>query len=143
MELPVDEKDDKQVVRVPEALEVGPPPLLYREPDHGAQSEPHDPSSDPRTGCEVGQQEHDDSLLGRIRRRDSEVGKVDHVGDSVNYRPEDNGPGSGLMEGDILVEGNDVVQRCSAQHGDEVPANREQDEGSINMEDESSSAGDN
>jgi len=54
VELPVDEEDDEQMVRVPEALKVGPAPLLDRKPDYNPQGEPHDPSSDPRTGCEVG-----------------------------------------------------------------------------------------
>ena len=60
----------------------------------------------------------------------------------MNDRPEDNGPSSRLVESDVLVEGNDVVQGCAAQHGDEVPAYGEQNEGDIDMEDESSSTGD-
>lgn len=43
------------------------------------------------------------------------------------------------MEGNVLVERNDVVQRCPAQEGDEVPAYREQDEGDIHVEDEGGS----
>ena len=52
----------------------------------------------------------------------------------MNDRPEDDGPGGGLVERDILVEGDDVVQGSLAQHGDEAPAHREQDEGDIDME---------
>ena len=64
------------------------------------------------------------------------------MGEGVNERPEDDGPGGGLVEGDVLVEGNDVVQRGPAQHGDEVPAYREQDEGDVDMENESGSTSD-
>jgi len=60
----------------------------------------------------------------------------------VNNGPEDNGPGGGLVEGDVLVEGNDVVQGRPSQHGDEVPAYREQDEGGIDVKKESSSTSD-
>jgi hypothetical protein len=68
--------------------------------------------------------------------------KVEHVGDGVNERPEDDGPGGGLVEGDVLVEGNDVVQGCPAQHGDEVPAYGEQDEGDIDVKNEGGSTSD-
>lgn len=59
----------------------------------------------------------------------------------MDKRPEDDGPGGGLVEGDVLVEGNDVVQRCPAQHGDEVPAYWEQDEGGIDVKNEGGSTG--
>ena len=55
------------------------------------------------------------------------------MSDSVDDRPEDDRPGGGLVECDILVEGNDIVQGSPTQHGDEVPANGEQDEGDINV----------
>ena len=54
VKLPVDEEDDEQMVGVPEALKVGPAPLLDRKPDHDSQREPHDPTGDTRAGCEVG-----------------------------------------------------------------------------------------
>ena len=114
MELPVDEEYEEQMVRVPEALKVRSTLLLHRIPDHNPQGEPHNPSGDPGTGCEVGQQEEDDPLFGRVRRHHSKVDKVDHVGDGVNERPEDDGPGGSLVESDVLVEGNDVVQGCPA-----------------------------
>ena len=142
MKLPVDEEDNKEMVRVPEALKVGPTPLLNRKPDHDSERKPHDPTGDTRASCEVCQQEDDEPLLGRVCRRNGEVCKVEHVGDGVNDGPEDDGPGGGLVEGDVLVEGNDVVQRRPAQHGDEVPAYGEQDEGNIDMQNESSSTSD-
>ena len=51
----------------------------------------------------------------------------------MDDRPEDDGPGGGLVECDVLVEGNDIIQGSLAQQGDEVPANREQDEGDIDV----------
>ena len=36
VELPVDEEDDEQMVRVPEALKVGPTPFLDSKPDHNS-----------------------------------------------------------------------------------------------------------
>ena len=133
MELPVDEEDNEQMVGVPEALEMSPTPLLHRKPDHDSEREPHDPSRDTRTSRKVGQQKDDEPLLGRFSRLDGEVCEVEHVRDSVNDRPEDDGPGGGLVEGDVLIEGNDVVQGSPAEDGDEVPAYGEQDEGDIDM----------
>lgn len=60
----------------------------------------------------------------------------------MNNSPEDNCPGGSLVEGNVLVEGNDVVQSCPAQQGDEVPAYREQYEGDIHVEDEGGSPSD-
>ena len=54
VKLPVDEEDNKQMVRVPEAFKVGPTPLLHRKPDHDSERKPHDPTGDTRASCEVG-----------------------------------------------------------------------------------------
>ena len=59
----------------------------------------------------------------------------------MNDGPEDDRPGGGLVKSNVLVEGNDVVQGSPAQHGDEVPAHREQDEGDIDMENEGDGTG--
>ena len=142
MELPVDEEDNEHMVRVPEALKVSPTSLLHRKPDNDSQGEPHDPSGDPRAGCEIGQQEDDEPLFGGLCRLDSEVGKVEHVGDGVNDGPEDDGPGGSLVESDVLVEWDDVVQGSAAQHGDEVPAYWEKDEGDVDVENEGGSTSD-
>jgi len=142
VKLPVDEENDEQMVGVPEAFIVSPTPPLNRKPDHNPQAEPHDPSGDTRTSCEVGQQKDNEPLLGRICRRNGEVRKVDHVGKGVNDRPEDEGPCGGLVESDVLVEGNDIVQGSPAQHGDEVPAYGEEDEGDIDMKNEGGSTSD-
>ena len=61
------------------------------------------------------------------------------MGDDVNDGPKDNGPGGSLVEGDVLVERNDVVQGRLTQQGDEVPAYREQDKGNVDVENEGSS----
>jgi len=142
VKLPVDEEDNKKMVGVPETLKVSPTPLLNREPDHNSQRKPHDPSRDTGASCEVGQQKDNEPLLSRVRRCNGKLCKVEHVGDGVNDRPEDDGPGGGLVEGDVLVEGDDVVQGSPTQHGDEVPAYGEQDEGDIDMQNESSSTSD-
>lgn len=60
-----------------------------------------------------------------------ELGEIDHVCGDVNDRPEDDGPGSRLVEGDILVEGNVVVQRGAPDEGYEVAADGQQDEDDI------------
>ena len=56
--------------------------------------------------------------------------------------PEDDGPGSSLVESDVLIERNDVVQGCPTQHGDEVPAYGKKDEGDIHVKNEGGSPGD-
>jgi hypothetical protein len=37
------------------------------------------------------------------------------------------------MEGEVLVKGDDVVQRCATEEGDEIAADGEKDEDDINM----------
>jgi len=142
VKLPVDEEDNKQVVGVPEAFKVSPTPLLHRKPDHDSEREPHDPACDTGASCEVGQQEGNKPVFCRVCRRNGELCKVEHVGDSVNDRPEDDRPGGGLVEGDVLVEGNDIVQRSAAQHGDKASAHGEQDKGDVDMQNESGSTSD-
>jgi hypothetical protein len=51
----------------------------------------------------------------------------------VDPGEEDDGPGDKLVEGDVLVEGNDVVKRRAAGHGDEVPAHGEEDKSYVNV----------
>lgn len=60
----------------------------------------------------------------------------------MNDSPEDDRPGGSLVEGDVLVERDDIVQGGSAQQGDKVPAYREEDKGDINVKDECGSPGD-
>ena len=46
---------------------------------------------------------------------------------------EDNRPRGGLMEGDVLVKGNDLVKGCATKEGDEIATDGEKDEDDINM----------
>ncbi len=66
MNRPEDEKDDEEVVRVPEALKVGPAAFLYRCGDHGTECEQHDVSGPARACSEIKLEETSEakSLLG-------------------------------------------------------------------------------
>ena len=59
----------------------------------------------------------------------------------MNDSPKDDRPGGSLVEGDILVERDDIVQGRTAQQGDKVPAYGEEDKGHIDMKNEGSSPG--
>jgi hypothetical protein len=111
MELPADEKDDEEMVGVPEAFKVGAPLLLPGEEDHDGKGSGHDPASDAGTGGKVSVEEGD-KLCGtclRIRVGHRELGKVDHVGEDMHYGADHNGPGSEYVEGELLVKGDDLV----------------------------------
>ena len=54
MELPADEKDDKEMMRVPKVFEVGAPSLLNGEEDHDGKGDGHDPTCNTRAGGKVG-----------------------------------------------------------------------------------------
>jgi len=54
----------------------------------------------------------------------------------VNHRPRDNGPSSCLVKSNVLVEGDDVVKWRAPEEGNEIAANREEDEDDIDMKDE-------
>lgn len=138
VQLPVDEEDDEEVVRVPEAVEVGTAALLHREPDHDTERGPHDPASRTGTGREVGHEEGDDTLTGRLRVRvdHGKVGEVDHVCSGVDGREEDDGPGDGFVERDVLVKRDEVVQGGASQEGDEVAADGEEDEDHVDVKDQ-------
>ncbi len=144
MQLPVDEEDDEEVVRVPEPLEVGAATLLDGEPDHDTEGGRHDPASGTGAGDEVGSDKSEDTLASglRVRVDDRKLGEVDHVGDNVDDREDDDRPSDRLVERDVLVERNDRVERGLAEQGDEVAANGEQNERNIDVEDESSGTSD-
>ena len=135
VELPVDEEDDEKVVGVPELLKVGTAALLHGVPDHDTECGSHDPTSDTRAGRKVGLEERDEALAGRVGVRvgKGELGEVDHVRSDVHKRAGDDRPCGGLVECDVLVEGNEVVERCAADEGDEVAADGEQDEDDIDV----------
>lgn len=144
VELPVDEEDNEQVVRVPEPLEVRAAAFLNREPNHEAKGDRHNPASGAGAGDEVGCDEREDLLAGRLRVGvdHGKLSEVDHVGDNVHDGEDDDGPGNGLVERNVLVEGDERVQGRAAQQRDEVAANWEEDERDIDVEDERSGTGD-
>lgn len=138
MQLPIDEKHNKQMVRVPKALKVRPTAFLHRIPHHHAQRKVHNPPGHTRARREVSRKERNDALPRRRRAgiRQREFGEVDHVRDDVHDGEEDDGPGDHFVEGDVLVEGDDVVEWGAPEEGDEVPADGEEDEDDIDVEDE-------
>lgn len=60
----------------------------------------------------------------------------------MNDSPKDDRPGGGLVEGDVLVERDNIVQGCPTQEGDKIPAYREQDEGDVDVKNEGSNPSD-
>jgi len=58
------------------------------------------------------------------------------MGSSVDDGEGDNGPSNRFMEGNVLVEGDKGVEGSSADQGDEVSADRKEDESSIQVENE-------
>jgi hypothetical protein len=58
------------------------------------------------------------------------------VGGDVEGGEEDDGPCGCLVEGDVLVEGDEVVERRATEEGDEVAADGEEDEDDVDMKDE-------
>lgn len=126
---PEHEEDDEHVVGVPEALEVGAARLLSSSNGDGHQSKQHDIATPSGSGSKVGEDEAHKAKFVEC----SETGKVVPMSDSVNPGEEYDGPCDQLVECDVLVEGNDIVKGCATSHGDEVPADGEQDEGYVNM----------
>lgn len=109
---PEDEEDDEQVVGVPEALKVRTPRLLRSCECDRHQSHEHDISTPARASREVGQDEaHESEVV-----TSSESGKVVPMRNGVDPGEEDDGPRDQLVESDVLVERNDIVERCSTSH---------------------------
>lgn len=138
MELPVDEEDDEEVVGVPEPLKVGPAAFLERKPDHHAERDGHDPARRTGTGEEVCTEEDGDPGEGGGRDGvlHGEARKVDHVREDVDGGADDDGPCGRLVKGDVLVEGDDIVERGAAEERDEVAADGKEDEDDVDVEDE-------
>ena len=135
MELPADEEDDEEVMSIPEVLKVGTSPFLRSEIDHDAKGDGHYPPGSAGPGGKVGLEEREElcatCLCGSVGNR--ELGKVDHVCSDMHGSTEDNGPGGGLMERDVLVKRNDLVKGRATKEGDEIAADREKDEDDINV----------
>lgn len=142
MELPADKEEDKEMVGIPESFEVSTTPFFHREEDHDAQGQSHDPTSNAGPSCKVGTEEDDNlSACGGILVRRCEPGKVDHMRDDVHNCADYDRPRRRFMEGDVLIERNDVVQGGAAQQRDKVPAHREEDKNDIDVKDQGSCAG--
>ena len=135
MELPTDEEDDEEVMSIPEVLKVSASPFLRGEVDHDRKTDSHNPPRSAGPGGKVGLKEGEElcatCLCGSVGER--ELGKVNHVRCDMHDSAENNRPGGGLMEGDVLVKGNDLVKGCATKEGDEIAADREKDEDNINV----------
>ena len=144
VELPADEKDDKEMMRVPETFEVRAPPFLSSEEDHDAKYDGHDPTSGAGAGGKVGFEEGNKLLTTClcIGVCECEFDKVDHVRDNVDDGADNNRPGSGLVESDVLVKGDDLVEGCATEEGDKIAADGEEDEDDIDVQYKGSRTGD-
>ncbi len=117
MELPADKEDNKEVVGIPEPLEVSTAPLFPREENHDTQSQCHNPTGKTRTGCKVGSEEGDNFFAwGRGSRVGCrKPGKVNHMRSDMHNATDYDGPCSRFVEGDVLVERDEVVQGSATQ----------------------------
>lgn len=130
---PEDEEDDKHVVSVPESLVVGSASLLHTGNNHASQGNQHDVSRPARSRYQVGKEETVDTkvVLG------SNLSEVVPVSNGVNPAEEEDRPGNGNVEGDVLVELNNAVQWRLTSQGDEGPAHGEQNHGNVEVENQS------
>ena len=135
MELPANEKYDKEMMGVPEVLKIGAPPFLECEENHDGKDNGHDPTGDTRPGSKVGVEESDKLGTACLCTGvcEGEFGKVDHVCDNVDDGAGNDRPGGGLMESNILVKGDDLVERCATKEGDKIAADGEENEDDINV----------
>jgi hypothetical protein len=135
MELPADEEDDKEVMSIPKVLKIGTFPFLHCEEDHDSKADSHDPSSGAGPGSEIelekGAKLGPSCRCGSISAR--KFVKVNHVRENMHDSADDDGPGGGLMEGEVLVKGDDVVKGCATEEGYEIAADGEKDEDNIDM----------
>jgi hypothetical protein len=130
VQLPEDEERDEKVVGVPELFEsavFGASALPHSEEHHYAQADPHQPSGDERPDDEVGGNEEHDTLArsGGAVVGHSEAIQVDNVGERVYNTANDDSPASGFVECDVLVERDDVAERCAPNDRDEISADGE------------------
>ena len=58
---------------------------------------------------------------------------VEVVGTDVKEGEEEDGPGNGLVEGDVLVQRHDTADEGVPDQGDEIPAHRHQDDPAIKI----------
>lgn len=111
MDGPHNEEDDEEVMGIPETLVICTARLLNGGEDHGHQSNKHDITGPSGPSDQVGKEEADEAKVVGGR----ETAQVDPVSDGVDPGEEDDGPSNKLVEGDVLVELDDSVQRSAAQ----------------------------
>jgi hypothetical protein len=108
MELPADEDDDENVMGMSEVLEIGTSPFLHGKVNHDGKADGHNPPGSAGPGGKVGPKESNEPrttcLCGGFGKH--KLGKVDHVCHDMHDNADNNGPGGGLMDGGVLVEGN-------------------------------------
>ena len=63
------------------------------------------------------------------------------MADNMNHSPEDHTPSNKLMKGDVLVEGNDRVQRRPSKVADKVPTYRQKNESDVDLKNKSTASG--
>lgn len=112
---------------IPELLEASirfAPVLLEGKPNHDSEGSGHNPARDTWTSREIGAEELDKNVLGswRVCVRDGQLVEIDHVREDMDNGEEDDRPCDGFVERDVLVERNDVVEWCTSEERDEVPA---------------------
>jgi hypothetical protein len=103
MKLPIDKKDDKEMMGIPKLFETTirfAPVFLKGEPDHYTKGGGHNPSCGTGAGGEICNQELCDYIGGRggIRERDSQLGKINHMGNDMDESEENYGPCNSHME---------------------------------------------
>ena len=144
MQLPTNKEDNEKMVRIPKALKVGATALFYREKHHYAKTEGHYPTSNTGSSGKISREEGDDPLRSRFGCGvcHCKSAKVDHVRSNVHDGPEYNRPSRGFVEGDVFVEGNDVIERRTTEYRDEVATDWKENKYHIDMKNESGSASD-
>lgn len=132
VEGPEKEENHKQVVSIPESLKVGSSWFLNCRKDHGHERNKHDISSPSWSRNKVGLEPSSEaeSLL------DGELGKVVPMSDGVKPGEENERPGGELVEGDVLVEWDDTVERSLSGERDQSTADWKEDEGTVDVQDE-------
>jgi len=140
VQLPVDKEWNKQVMRIPESLKVFAPFTLPGCPGHNTETDPHNPACYSRACFDAKKEEYLDTFTRAVARLDSEVDDIDDVGESVHQTPDYKGPRSGLVEGNIFIERNEIVERRPSQEGNKVSANWKQNVYNVDMAEQSASS---
>ena len=100
MQLPVDEEDNKQMMRVPEPLKVLSSALFHCEPDDDRQASEHNPTSNTWASSKICHEEAFDACPGGR----AEAGEVIHVRHGVEKGEESDRPAYRFVESDTEDE---------------------------------------